>query len=53
MLAIDEKSFYVTNVYHYRQDKVLMHMFETITKRPWTNVLLCSKRDEWQCSIVI
>ncbi len=53
VLVIDEKTFYVTNVYHYREDKsVLMHTFEVFTQRPWTNVLLCSKTNEWQCSIV-
>jgi hypothetical protein len=54
VLAIDEKTFYVTNVYHYRMDQsALLYNFETFTKRPWTDVLLCSKTDEWKCSIVI
>ncbi len=53
VLAIDEKTFYVTNVYHYSNDRsVLMHTFEIFTKRPWGNILLCSKDNEWQCSIV-
>jgi len=53
VLAIDEKTFYVTNVYHYRKDKSeLMHTFELLTKRPWTDLLLCSRTQEWQCSIV-
>ncbi|CAF2699321.1 unnamed protein product [Rotaria sp. Silwood2] len=54
VLAIDEKTFYVTNVYYYRKDKSnLMHTFEVFFKRPWTNLLLCSKTNEWQCSIVV
>jgi hypothetical protein len=31
---------------------MLMHNFEILTKRPWGNILLCSKGNEWQCSIV-
>jgi len=53
VVAIDENTFYVTNVYHNRKDKShLMHAFEIVTQRPWTNVLLCSKTNEWHCSIV-
>ena len=53
VLAIDEKTFYVTNIYHYRKDQsVFMHNIEVFTNRPWTNLLLCSKTNEWQCSIV-
>ena len=53
VLAIDEKTFYVTNVYHYRKDhSALMHSFELFAKRPWHNVLLCAKEKNWQCSIV-
>lgn len=53
VLAIDEKTFYVTNIYHYRKDKsAFMHTFEIFTKRSWTDLLLCSKTNEWQCSIV-
>jgi hypothetical protein len=53
VLAIDEKTFYVTNIYHYRKDQsAFMHTIETFTRRSWTNVLLCSKQNEWQCSIV-
>jgi len=53
VLPIDENTFYVTNVHHYRKDQsVFMHNFETFTQRPWTNALLCSKTNKWQCSIV-
>ena len=54
VLPIDENTFYVSNVYHYRADKSpYLHLFETFGRRPWTDVLLCSKTNEWQCKIVI
>jgi hypothetical protein len=55
ILVIDENTFYVTNVYYYRMDKsILMRNIELVTKRPWTNVVLCSKSKtiKWNCSIV-
>ncbi|CAF3350970.1 unnamed protein product [Rotaria sp. Silwood1] len=54
VLAIDEKTFYVTNIHHHRIDKSrLMHTFEVFSQRPWGNLLLCSKTNEWQCSIIV
>ncbi|CAF0762090.1 unnamed protein product [Adineta ricciae] len=54
VLPIDENTFYVSNVYHYRADKSpYLHLFETLGRRPWTDVLLCSKTNEWQCKIII
>ncbi|CAF0887012.1 unnamed protein product [Rotaria sordida] len=54
VLAIDDKTFYVTNIYRHRKDKSnLMHTIEVFSKRPWSNLLLCSKKNEWQCSIVV
>ena len=51
--AIDENTFYVTNVYHYRKDQsAILHTLEILAKRPWTNILLCKKTNQWQCSIV-
>ncbi|UJR33335.1 hypothetical protein I4U23_020784 [Adineta vaga] len=54
ILPIDEKTFYVTNVYHYRTDiSPLLHKIEVFAKRPWGNLLLCSKTHEWHCKMVL
>ncbi|CAF3443277.1 unnamed protein product [Rotaria socialis] len=54
VLVIDENAFYITNVYHHTKDKsVLMHTFEVFTKRPWTDLLLCSKTNRWKCSVIV
>ena len=29
-----------------------MHTFELLTRRPWTQLMLCSKTTQWQCSVV-
>jgi len=54
VLPIDENTFFVTNVYHYRKDySSFLHTFEIATRRPWTNLLLCSKKSQWDCSTVV
>ncbi|CAF0961113.1 unnamed protein product [Adineta steineri] len=50
VLPINENAFYVTNIYHYRADKSsFLHKFEVYTQRPWTDLLLCTKTNKWQC----